>query len=417
MINIKAIKKSEFAQNILKMFSGAIVSQIIVVIGSLILARLYSPEQFGELSLFISIVSILSILATVRYENTLIIIKQNYLIKYMLGFLYISSSLFILGLFLVLLSLSSDTLIYLKIDDFYPYIPIAILIYALFQISTNLNVREKNFFTIAKSKVLMAFIALSIQIFFYYLNFELGLIYGYILGYFMALFILYKNISNPFSSHINKIKIVSLLKRYSYFVKHALPADFINNLASNITPILIVVWFDMKIAGLYFLGYRIVNLPLQLISVSVGKVYFQKASYIYNTNKSLLYNFTKRIVTILFSIIIIPLLLLFFYSDSLIGFVLGDDWTEAGVYVSILTIMFLFRTMFSPISTIAEISKKVYITLYFSIFILFSTISSLYIGYLNNDFYLAIILLSITTSFGYLFLLIYFMKYLKGVSK
>lgn len=409
------IKKSEFSKNILKMFSGVVLSQVIAVIGSLILARLYSPEQFGQLSLFISIVSILSILATLRYENTLIILKQNSMIKYILSFLYLFALLFIISIFFIFLLLGEDLRLYLKIDKFYIYIPITILIYAYFQISTNLNVRKKNFSTIAKSKILMAFIALSTQILFFYLDFELGLIYGYMLGYFIVLFLLYKNISNPFSLTIDKIKTTALLKKYSYFVKHALPADFINNLSTNITPILIAMWFDMKIAGLYFLGYRIVNLPLQLIGATVAKVYFQKISQMYHVDKKTLYKFTKKIVVILFSVIIIPLIFLFFYSQNIIEFILGEQWSEAGRYISLLTLMFLFRTMFSPISNIADVTQKVYIILYFSIFVLFSTLLSLYIGHINADFDLAILLLSISTASGYLFILVYFMKYLKGI--
>jgi O-antigen/teichoic acid export membrane protein len=254
------------------MFSGVALSQLITIVGSLVLARLYSPEHFGQLSLFVSIVSILAILATIRYENTIIVIKQDSLIPYITSFLYSSAFLFMMLISFVLFLMINDILNYIKIEEFYFFIPITVFIYALFQISTNLNVREKSFNIISKSKVLMAFIALITQIFFYFLGFDLGLLYGYVLGYFSTLFILYSNISNPFAFKIEKTKTLFFLKKYSYFVKHALPADFINNLATNITPILIAMWFDMKVAGLYFLGYRIINLPLQLISSSIGKV-------------------------------------------------------------------------------------------------------------------------------------------------
>ncbi|HIP13151.1 MAG TPA: hypothetical protein EYG73_10590 [Arcobacter sp.] len=412
-----SIKRSEFTQNILKMFTGAFLSQIIIVIGSLVLARLYSPEQFGELSLFISIVSIFSILATVRYENSLIVAKYNYELKYIKTFLYIASTLFSLAIFLLLLVLDTNILVYFKIENFYILIPLMILVYALSQIFTNLNVKDKSFKTIANSKIWMAFFALALQVIFYYLDLELGLIYGYTIGYIVAAFILYKNIYNPFPLFLEKKRIITLLTKYSYFFKHGLPADFINNLATNITPILIAIWFDMQIAGLYFLGYRIINLPLQLISASVGKVYFQKASEMYHHNSKDLYYFTKKIVVTLFLIISLPLLILFFYAPEILGFILGQEWSESGVYISLLTVMFLFRTMFSPISNIAEVTQKVYISLYFSVFILVTTIISLYIGHLYSNFNLAILLISLFGAYGYFMLLVYFLRYLKGVSK
>lgn len=414
---LSSIKKSEFSRDLLKMFSGTVLSQIIVVIGSLILARMYSPKEFGELSLFISIVSILAILATARYENVIILVKQNYLINNIMNFLHFTSLFFAIFIILILLTLSNDILVYLKIHTFSFYIPVGVLIYALFQISTNLNVRERNFSTIAKSKVLMAFTTLTLQILFFYLGISLGLIYGYIIGYIAAVFLLYQHTLIPLSINIHKIKTCIILKKYFYLVKHGLPADFINNLATNITPVLIATWFDLQIAGLYFLGYRMINLPLQLISLSISKVYFKKASDMYYHDKKKLYIFTKKIVLGIFSLILVPLMILYFYSENIIEFILGNKWSEAGVYISILTVMFLSRTMFSPISSIAEVTKKLYIVLYFSVYSLISTVMSLYIGQLSNDFYLAVLLLSFSISAGYFFLLVYFLVYLKKVSK
>ena len=71
MIN-KLKLKSKFSLNIMTLMLGTTVAQAIPIIISPILTRIYSPEEFGLLILFMSIVSILSVIVSLRYERAII---------------------------------------------------------------------------------------------------------------------------------------------------------------------------------------------------------------------------------------------------------------------------------------------------------------------------------------------------------
>ena len=71
MIN-KLKFKSKFSLNIMTLMLGTTVAQAIPIIISPILTRIYSPEEFGLLILFMSIVSILSVIVSLRYERAII---------------------------------------------------------------------------------------------------------------------------------------------------------------------------------------------------------------------------------------------------------------------------------------------------------------------------------------------------------
>jgi O-antigen/teichoic acid export membrane protein len=60
--------KSEFSRNVLTLMTGMMIAQAIPIAISPILTRIYTPEDFGLLALFLAIFSILSIIATGRYE-------------------------------------------------------------------------------------------------------------------------------------------------------------------------------------------------------------------------------------------------------------------------------------------------------------------------------------------------------------
>lgn len=413
MLNIN--KTSEFKRNILKMFTSSLLAQIITVFGSLLLARLYSPAEFGTLSIFISILSISTIIISLRYETAFVIEKTDKLIKHLLNFIYIYSC-FIFFVIIIILSLFSDDLLfYLKISNFYYLIPLSMIIYAYLNIFTHIHIKNKNFSTIAKSKIILAISIILLQIIFYYIELNNGLLIGFILGYLISLIYIISMISNIKYLKYNSKKIAVALKKYFYIVKYGAPADFINNLSVNILPILISMWFDLKLAGLYFLSYRIINLPLQLISLSISKVFFQRASEIYSNEKTKLYNFTVKVVVTLSIFIFFPLIILFFFSNDIIIFLLGREWEEAGSFITILVFLFFFRTLFSPISNLAEILNKMNIIFYFSLFILITNIISMYIAHIYNNFILGIILISFFSSLGYLYLLIYYITYLKGI--
>ncbi len=60
--------KSEFSRNVLTLITGTSIAQAIPIAISPILTRLYTPEDFGVLALYIAIFSIISVIATLRYE-------------------------------------------------------------------------------------------------------------------------------------------------------------------------------------------------------------------------------------------------------------------------------------------------------------------------------------------------------------
>ena len=49
------IKISEYVKNILTMMTGAFISQLILIAGSLAITRIYTPEDLGIIALFLSI--------------------------------------------------------------------------------------------------------------------------------------------------------------------------------------------------------------------------------------------------------------------------------------------------------------------------------------------------------------------------
>ena len=64
---------SSFAGNVLKLVTGSVFAQGLGVLVAPIVARLFAPEAFGVAALFVSITGIISVVACLRYELSLML--------------------------------------------------------------------------------------------------------------------------------------------------------------------------------------------------------------------------------------------------------------------------------------------------------------------------------------------------------
>jgi len=215
---IALIKKSEFFQNILKMFSATALSQVIQVLGSLLLAKLYVPEQFGIFSIFMSTLMFLVLLSTLRYESALIIEKNERTTMMLMHALFLYMLAFFVFCLLVLLFTPTHILTYYKINEIYLLIPFGVLSYGYYNTLISYNVRRKKFGFIAKIKIAIVLMIVIFQLLFYYLNLNYGLVLGFSLGYFFVS--LYMFFTNKDCVVIqSKFRITLVLKKYFYLIR------------------------------------------------------------------------------------------------------------------------------------------------------------------------------------------------------
>ena len=73
----KSLIEKDFYKNILTVASGSVIAQMVGFSFSIITTRLYAPEDFGHVALFISVVSLLSIVAGAGYPIAIVLPKKD----------------------------------------------------------------------------------------------------------------------------------------------------------------------------------------------------------------------------------------------------------------------------------------------------------------------------------------------------
>jgi O-antigen/teichoic acid export membrane protein len=121
-------------------------------------------------------------------------------------------------------------------------------------------------------------------------------------------------------------------------------------------------------------------MPVSIIARSVGDVFRQKATEMYNEHGSYrsLYLKTMAVLTL---VGLIPFLTLIFFAPLLFTWVFGAEWTNAGEFAQILAILFIFQFVTSPLTNAFIISDKQQLELLWQIVFLLSSILPIIIGF------------------------------------
>jgi len=417
-LNTKPNYLSLFQKNILIMFRGSFISQIIGLIGYIFIAKIYGADAYGVFGTFISIAAILTILYTLQLENVIVTSKNEGESK------NIMSAVFVITTAMAMLSLGicfifSKTPYANNIDFKVGILEVGILI-VIFGLISAFNRIQESFFTYKKkfkelslAKILFTFTTLSFQFILYY-NFKiLGLVYGSIISAIgIAIFYYTKNKQRIKTPSVFQIK--KTLKDHASILKFLLPSSLVNSFANNLTTILMVSFFSLKDSGTFFLSLKILAAPLLLISNSVSQIYFEKAAKLYRESVKKLYRLTKQIVLLNGAIIIVILILLNTLGIYLLELYLDKDWENLRTFIKILSFLIFLRTCFNPISNIMIVLDKNHIALIFNIYLLLTNITAILVGHHNNNIHTTLVIISIFGGLGYLALLIYFLSVLKN---
>ena len=136
----KELLKNDYLKNILTIAGGVFATQFLTVFLSPVLTRIYSPETFGIITVFLSVVNVLTVTVTLRYEYALVICRKDDEAKNLMGYLvvFILTSLTILGFFLSLAPLKIFSFLFQEEYLFWLYhVPSLIGLNAFFYVFRN----------------------------------------------------------------------------------------------------------------------------------------------------------------------------------------------------------------------------------------------------------------------------------------
>jgi O-antigen/teichoic acid export membrane protein len=359
---IKTFFQGSFVKNVSMLVGGTAFAQLLTIILLPILTRLYSPEDFGVLAVYLSFVSLISVVACLRMEIAIPIPKED----------KDAVALFVLSLgsvvVITLLTAVGTTLFFKqihqatggKLEGYVWLIPLSVFFSGIYAALQYWATRHKAFSLVAKTRLSQAVSGSSMQIGLGYAGLApFGLLVGQLVsmgagiiglsGYFI------KN-SSLLLRNINVSELKSVFKRYDRFPKYSTWEAFANSGAIQIPVILIAYYAVSAEAGFLMLAMRLLSAPMSLIGGAVAQVYLAEASE--KNYEGQLRQFTQKTVRTLAKIGIPPILFAGVAAPFLIPIIFGKEWQRAGMMIAWMSPWFLMQFITSPVSMALHITNN-----------------------------------------------------------
>ncbi|PCD87718.1 lipopolysaccharide biosynthesis protein [Vibrio mediterranei] len=411
MIKI-ALRNSDFIKNIGTLVSGTALAQLAPIIVTPVLTRLYTPEEFGYLALYIAIGSILSMVVTGRYELAILVPKTDKVALNVMALSVTLSLLVSLVLLIFIVVFSEAFVAYFNISSPYEWlylVPFSTAIVGIYQSYSYWCNRKAKYKDMALSRVVQSGSVSASQLGLGYLNLGLwGLLIGHIVGQTLSLLYLVSRGRNNRKEGINVLRIKGTAKKYKKFPKYLILAHTINATSSQSPSILISTLYNTTITGFFLITQRVLQVPISLISGAIGEVFRQKASSQYASTGTCRDLFVRMLLVLIF-VSIVPFMTLYLYIQDIFNLFLGEDWSLAGEYAKILLPVYFMRFVSSPLSSMFIIAEAQKLDLIWQVLLQMMVIMSFVIGYFFDSVEIALILFSST--YVIMFLINIFISY------
>ncbi len=414
------VVKDSFVNVALKLLAGNVAAQLIPLIFAPVLTRLYSPEDFGGFAVYMSIVSIVAVVSTGRYELAIMLPQKEedaVNVCALTAFIVavVSSAVFIVILIFknhITAILGND-----KILSWLYFIPLAVFLTGIYQIFYYWSLMRRMFARLSVNKVFQSSSTIGVQIGVGQFSATAGtLIEGQIAGQGIGTVLLgwqiWKNDRQKLNL-INRKSLAAQANRYEKFPRYSLFADFINTLSNRIPNLLLNSFFGAASAGFFALTQMCLDSPASLVGSSVFDVFKERASRAYKVQGNCKDVYVKMFKGLLL-IAVAVFIPLFFLSPWLVPFVFGAKWKVAGEYARFFSIMLFFKFIASPLSYVLYIAEKQNYDLIWQICLFIVTVISIMYGVYLRDAKVSVLCFSLSYSMMYILYLFLSYRFAQG---
>ena len=327
--------------NISKLLSANIIAQVVGMLIYPLLTRMYQPDDFTLLSLFLTIANALIIVSTGDLQYAIPLPKKEEGAYALVGVMVISLSS------TVIISMAAS-FFYDKIAIFFGmpnlewalwYLPIYISAIGVWQVLAYLFNRNKKYGKIATYQIVQSSSNAGLKVAFGIFSVGgLALIDASVIGPLIALAIIGPSKIKEVISYLRHIPThlaKEYLSTYRSFPLYSMPKNLICHLSNGLPVLMLTSVYGATNVGYFSLAITIGYLPLAMIASSIYQVLLRNTSEKVNEYKPIFpeihqfFFYATTILCFVFSI-------LYFILPSITEFLFGPGWGMTGEILGIL---------------------------------------------------------------------------------
>lgn len=372
-------------KDIFSLIGFSSIGNILPIVTLPFLVKLYSPSDFGEVTLYTTFLVIFSNILSLKYDQAILVSKneeETITLFFLSFFLTVLTSVLLLVIAYVsslFFNFSTDTIVLIFFGVIFQFLISTIFIYH----NRNMSIRQMNL-----SKILPLTLYVVVAFILYFLNFNLDqpLVYSRLISLVISVFILRFFMNRNFNEyHFSMEKFKIAMKDYISYPKNILPSKAINMISNNSLEIFISAVFGNAMLGIFSISRRLVSIPEMIISRPLES-YFRRKVFINNdvdlvTLRSTFFKYLKNL-----SITSIPIFLsLVFVAPKILPYIfVGKEWGSIIPVIVSLSLGYTISFIVIPFMSVFRILKREKYEMLFQ-FVFFFTMALLYISIITFD--------------------------------
>lgn len=356
---------SGFAANVAFMVTGTALGQAISVAFAPVLTRLYSPEQFGYLSVYMTLLMIVVVVAALGLELAIPIAASDSELANLLA----ASGVAVAGttclLALVVALIPDSVLAFLspgRLETYRYLLPLGFACLGGYYVMVAVATRAGAFRDIAATRVSQGISGPVSQIVFAVFGAgTAGLALGYVIGQSSGTFLLFSRqvLHAPaLRSAISWRGMQAVVRRYAGFPLLATWGRLLEAGSGTILFLLFAACYSSEVAGFMFLTERVVGRPLLIVSTSLLQVFTGEAGRTVQHNPGKLQERFWQVVPRQFLICIAWVVVVNVAAIWVFPLAFGEQWTAAIPYLHAMSATYLAMAVLHPVSTSLQILER-----------------------------------------------------------
>lgn len=352
-----------FVRNVGILTGGTVLGQAILVVALPFITRLYSPDDFSMLAVYMGLVAVFSTVACLRY-NLAIPLPQDDADGMSILAISLATATAISILLVVPVLIAPGSVSRLlgqpELEPFLWMVPIGVLASSLYTGLQYWASRKKRFGIITRTRITRSAGGVGTQLGLgYTISGSIGLLIGQTVNNSLGVFALARSVWQNDRSTIREVRSGQILENLYVFRRYPIYSvpEALFNIAGLQVPILIIASLAIgPEAGFILLAMRVLGLPMSLIGGSVGQVYLAEAGQ--KMREGTFSSFTRKTIFTLAKVGAPPILIAGLISPFAFGPIFGDEWARAGVIVAWMTPWFVLQFIVSPVSTVLNVIDR-----------------------------------------------------------
>jgi lipopolysaccharide exporter len=387
-----------FGRSVLTLASGTAVAHLVVVLSAPVLTRLYSPADFGALAVYSSVLSVLLVVASLRYESAIPLPADDDQAASLLALTLaiLAGMTVVITLLVWLFGASAARAINVpELGVYRGLIPLGFLGAGAYQLLALWAIRRSRFRPVARTRVGQGVGQVVTQVTLGAAGAGTpGLLLGDVVGRVAGSGALAAQLlrERPFG-RVNGASLRAMAYRYRRFPLVTTWAGLLNIGSLQLPAVVFSAGFGAAAAGLYALSFKMLVLPTMLLGQAVGDVFLSRAAPSVREPERLR-QLTERTAITLFACGLPAFGTVALVGPRLFAIILGNEWEIAGRYAQILSPWFVVWLVSNPLSRLLSVREWQVSALAFTGFEFALRLSALLIGLHRDSPVLAVALLS-----------------------